>query len=265
MWWDVDPIIFGLGPLKFRWYGLLFAFAFISGLFVMHWIFGRENKPVSDIDSLLGYIVGGTIIGARLGHCLFYEPTFYLSHPIEILKVWQGGLASHGATLGIVIGVYLFSATRQGYNFLWLLDRIAIAVPPGAALVRLGNLFNSEILGKKANVPWSFVFARVDSFPRHPAQLYESIFYLGVFGIMLSAYRYKLGGFNNGFLVGLLLTLVYTGRFFLELFKEPQVDFEQNLLLNMGQLLSIPMVICGLCLMFYGRKECVAQSEDAVK
>jgi len=242
--WDVSPEIFQIGPISIRWYGLLFALCFILGYWVVRKTFEWEKKSLKKLDSLLVHIIVGTIIGARLGHVLFYEPAYYLSRPLEILMVWQGGLASHGATIGILLGIFLFQRKNPSFSYLWLVDRVCLAIPLGGAFVRLGNLFNSEIIGKPTTVPWAFVFERVDSLPRHPSQLYESLAYLALFGLMATFYL-KSKRDLPGFYFGTLLVGIFSARFFLEWTKEVQVAFEQTLFLNMGQILSIPFVILG--------------------
>ena len=173
--WNADPIAVSIGPLSIHWYGLLFASAFIAGLQMMGRMFAREGRDRNDLDSLLGFVVIGTLVGARLGHCLLYDPAFYLSNPLDILKVWEGGLASHGGVVGILLAVWAFARTRT-YPFLWLLDRIAVPAALGGAFIRVGNFMNSEILGHPASVPWAVVFVRIDGIPRHPVQLYDSTF-----------------------------------------------------------------------------------------
>jgi prolipoprotein diacylglyceryl transferase len=195
----------------------------------------------------------GTVIGARLGHCLFYSPGYYLSNPLEILMVWKGGLASHGATIGILIALYLYTKKKKE-NILWLLDRIVIVTAIGGASVRFGNLFNSEIIGKATDVPWAFIFTSVDDIPRHPAQLYESIAYIILFFILLFLYIKKWKQLNRGFLFGLFLILLFSSRFFIEFYKENQSGFEAGMLLNMGQVLSIPFIITGVIFIFRSLK-----------
>ncbi|UCH66292.1 MAG: prolipoprotein diacylglyceryl transferase [Ignavibacterium sp.] len=243
--WNVSPEMFSIGPISVRWYGLLFASAFIFGYKVMQWVYKQENKPVSDVEQLTVYMILGTVIGARLGHCLFYNPDFYLSNPLEILKVWKGGLASHGAAIGIITSLYFF-AKKKKVTPLWILDRIVIVVASGGFFIRLGNLFNSEIIGKPAEVPWAFIFTRVDNIPRHPAQLYESIAAFIVFLILFFLYKNKRDKWNDGFLFGMFLVLIFTFRFFVEFLKEVQSGFEAEMILDMGQLLSIPFVILGI-------------------
>lgn len=247
--WDVSPEIFQIGPISIRWYGLLFATAFFLGFIYMRYIFEREKKSVADLDSLLIYMMISTIVGARLGHCLFYDPGYYLSNPLEIIKVWRGGLASHGGAIGIFTGLYLYSKKHQDQPYLWLLDRVAVPVPLAGFLIRLGNLFNSEILGVPTDKPWAIVFARIDNLPRHPAQLYESLSYLAIFVFLNLTYR-KFGDRTPpGLLVGLFLVLVFAARFFIEFVKVRQAVFGEFMPLSMGQLLSIPAIIAGIVLL----------------
>ncbi len=178
--WNIDPVLLHVGLIQIRWYGLLFAAGILAAYRAGVWSFEQAGGSREEASRLLGYVVAGTIIGARLGHCLLYEPAYYLSHPLEILAVWRGGLASHGGILGIALAVWLF-ARRTGRDVLWLLDRVAVAAPVAAACIRVGNFFNSEIVGRPSTVPWAVVFARLDPYPRHPAMLYEATAYLVIF------------------------------------------------------------------------------------
>jgi prolipoprotein diacylglyceryl transferase len=257
--WDVGPELFRLGPLVVRWYGVLFATGFVIGFYIMRWMYVRERKPVADLDRLLIFLLVGTIVGARLGHCFFYEPAYYFRNPLAIPMVWKGGLASHGGTLGILIALVFYSRSRPGQPYLWLLDRVAVPTALTASLIRLGNLFNSEILGLPTEKPWAIVFARVDDVPRHPAQLYESVSYLIIFGVLMVLYKRMGKDTPHGFLVGLFLTLVFGMRILIEFVKERQAPFAETLPLSMGQMLSIPMVVVGVALMVWslrnGKKE----------
>jgi phosphatidylglycerol:prolipoprotein diacylglycerol transferase len=248
--WDIDPELIRVGPLAVRYYGLLFAAAFIQGLYIMRWVLAREGRPQDELDPLFGYLFVGTVVGARLGHCLFYDPEYYLLNPLEIVKIWEGGLASHGAVLGILLATYLFVRTRPKIAYMWLLDRLVLTVAPGGALIRLGNFFNSEILGTPTHVPWAIVFARYDSVPRHPAQLYESLAYLYIFGLLVSVYRRRGATTRPGLLLGLFLTAAFGLRFCIEFVKLRQEAFAVSLPLNMGQLLSVPVVLAGLVLVW---------------
>jgi len=252
--WDVTPELLNIGPFSVRWYGLLFAMAFIAGFKIMQWIYKRENKPESDVEQLVIYVIVGTVIGARLGHCLFYNPEYYLANPLEILMVWKGGLASHGTSIGIPIAIYLYTKKKK-VSFLWQMDRVVIVTALGGSLIRLGNLFNSEIIGKPADVPWAFIFTRVDNVPRHPSQLYESIGYLILFLILFFIYKNNYKKLNDGFIFGLFLILLFTFRFFVEFLKEVQEPFEKGLILDMGQLLSVPFVIIGVILIVWSLKQ----------
>jgi len=257
--WDVSPLIFEIGFLKLRWYGLFFALSFVIGYQIVEKVFKREGKPLKDLESLTMTMVLSTIIGARLGHCLFYSPEYYLANPLKILMVWEGGLASHGGTIGILIGLWLFTRKRKNFDYMWLLDRIAWPTALSASLIRMGNLFNSEILGRATDVSWAFVFQRIDLIPRHPAQLYESISYFVIFIIMTLMYLKKGSKIKPGRLLGVFLTLVFSARFFIEFIKENQVGFEQSMTLNMGQLLSIPFVLAGLYLLFFFERNKIKQ------
>lgn len=257
IYWDVSPDIFSIGPFVIRWYGLLFALSFIIGYQIMYVIFKKESKPDAILNDLVWYMIIGTVLGARLGHCFFYNPAYYLSNPLEILQVWKGGLASHGAAIGILLSLYIFVRKHKEYNYLWILDRIVITVALGGFFIRMGNLFNSEIIGIPTDVPWSFVFASVDSIPRHPAQLYEAIAYLFVFIFLMIYYFRQPGKFKNGLLLGWFLVLVFGFRFFIEFVKEDQTYFEKGWLLNMGQLLSIPFVLFGIYLVLRKDKKII--------
>ena len=220
-------------------------------------IFSKEHKSEQDLNDLVWYMILGTVIGARLGHCLFYNPSFYLSHPIEILEIWKGGLASHGAAIGILTALYLYVRKRKEITFLWIIDRVVITVALSGFFIRMGNLFNSEIIGKPTNANWGFVFVSVDNIPRHPAQLYEAIAYLLIFIFLFSFYFRVKGKFKNGLLFGLFLVLIFAFRFFVEFLKEDQSPFEHGMVLNMGQLLSIPFVLLGIYLLFRKDKKVI--------
>ncbi|MFP4368279.1 MAG: prolipoprotein diacylglyceryl transferase [Candidatus Kapaibacterium sp.] len=253
--WSVGPEIFSLGPLTIRWYGLLFALSFIAGYQIMDYIFRIEKMPHKALDKLAMTLVIGTIIGARLGHCLFYDPGYYLSNPIEILMIWKGGLASHGAAIGNLLAVWFFTQSRKDISYMWVMDRTVIVVALAAFFIRMGNFFNSEILGVPADVPWAVIFTRVDDTPRHPAQLYEAFTYLLIFAYLIIYYLKRKSGLMQGKLFGLFLTLVFTARFIIEFVKERQVDFELGLPLDMGQLLSIPFILIGLYFLFVYKKK----------
>ncbi|MGR9106949.1 MAG: prolipoprotein diacylglyceryl transferase [Gammaproteobacteria bacterium] len=250
--WNVDPVLFSWGPITVRWYGLLFALGFFQGFVILNWMFRREGRPVEDLDDLFVYVFVGVLVGARLGHCLFYDPEFYLSHPLEILKIWKGGLASHGGAIGVLLAGYLFSRSRKRYTALWLLDRGALGLATVSFFIRLGNLFNSEIVGLETTAPWAFVFERVDNLPRHPVQLYEALSYLAISGVMLYGYLKWVNRMADGFLIGIYMILMFSARFFLEFFKTPQASYALENLLSVGQWLSIPFFIAGVYLVVRG-------------
>jgi prolipoprotein diacylglyceryltransferase len=341
--WDVSPEIFSIGGFAVRWYGLFFALGFLIGQQILIRIYTQEGKSEKHVDTLTVYMVIATIVGARLGHCLFYEPAEFLSNPIEIFKVWKGGLASHGATIGILIAIYLYSKKQTDQSYFYVLDRMVITIAFAACLIRLGNLMNSEIIGKPTNISTAFIFAHdarsiieekfpslvkdvkinkngIDStasvplagldinvhfkkiglsdssfsnyvkgnlsdtlrgyagvynenviipsnfkyqirsnsdgsstavikawgIPRYPSQLYEAISSLFTFFLLLYIYNKKKGQTPEGRLFSLFVILVFGLRFLYEFLKEPQVDFENDMVLNMGQVLSIPLIIAGL-------------------
>jgi prolipoprotein diacylglyceryl transferase len=251
--WDVDPVIFHLGPLPIRWYSLGWLLAFGVGFYIVQWMFRKEGKPEEDLEPILFYMLAGAMIGARLGHVLFYRPDYYLSHPIEIIAFWKGvrGLASHGGALGILISLYIYTRRHPAHSYLWLLDRVAVPTALGGMFIRLGNLMNSEILGLPSDLPWAMVFLRVDNVPRHPAQLYEALAYLIVFLVLITLYRRGGARVPRGRLIGVFFALVFAARFLIEFVKERHVPFEASLPLSMGQILSIPMVALGLGLLWW--------------
>jgi len=244
--WDVNPEIFHIGSISIRYYGLLWALSFYVGYIIFDRFVKREKLPEGFLDSLTIYMAIGTVLGARIGHCLFYEPAYYLAHPLEILYIWHGGLASHGASIGILIALYLFSR-KQKVSMVYVLDRIVITVALAGFFIRIGNLMNSEIYGVETTLPWGFIFERNgETLPKHPTQLYEALAYLFTFILLGYIYIKEKSKPRQGLLFGLLLVLVFASRFFIEFVKEPQVEFEKTMSLNMGQLLSIPFVIAGI-------------------
>ena len=253
--WNVNPEIFRIWHIAVRWYGLLFASAFLFGYIIMYRIFKNENLGEAVLDRLTIYMAVGVIIGARLGHCLFYEPGYYLSHPLEIILIWHGGLASHGAAIGILIAVWLF-AKKEKKDYFWVLDRIAIVVALSGFLIRMGNLMNSEIYGIETTVPWGFVFLRNHEVaPKHPTQIYEGLAYLAIFILLYRLYWSKKGEHYQGLLISLAVTLIFIARFFIEFLKEDQVAFEATMKLNMGQWLSIPFVLLGIGGLYWSLKK----------
>ena len=265
--WNVDPDIVSFWGLTIRYYGLLFASSFFFGYLIMQKIFKKEGLTIELLDKLTVYMAVGTVLGARLGHCLFYGPHFdtlgfngeilvrgYLSHPLDILKIWQGGLASHGAAVGILIALYYFSKKNKK-PYLWTMDRIVIVVALAGFLIRMGNLMNSEIYGIPTELPWGFIFVRNgEVLPKHPTQIYEALSYLLIFVLLYFIYNKKGAQVKQGLIFGLFLILLFTARFFIEFIKEVQVDFEQGMSLNMGQWLSIPFVFIGLLLLYRSLK-----------
>ena len=243
--WNVNPNILEFGPVQLRWYGLLFVGSFFLGLMLLQWVYKREGKDPSVLDNLLIYVMVGAVIGARLMHCFAYEPEFYLSHPLEILKVWKGGLASHGGLLGVLIALYLFSK-KYNESYMWLISRIAMPGALTAAFVRFGNLFNSEILGLPTDKPWAIIFPRVDMIPRHPVQLYEAFAYLFLLFILVSVYKKVKPAFATKILPGIFLTYMFIVRFLLEYTKTRQADYSTSLPFTTGQMLSIPFIIIGI-------------------
>ena len=256
--WNVDPAIFRIGGFELRWYSLLFVSGFILGWFIFTWFCDREKLDRKILDPLLYTLLICTIVGARLGHCLFYQPDYYLGSWKgfwEIFMPWKGGLASHGGTIALILGMWWFAkhyGKKHNFDFVWLLDHLAIAVAFAGAFIRLGNLFNSEIYGGPTDLPWGFVFERNgETVPCHPTQIYEASLYflLGVALILL--YKYRLDKTWRGIYVGIFLVVCFGGRFLIEFIKNPQVDFEKTMTLNMGQLLSIPFILLGIGFIAY--------------
>ncbi len=254
--WAPSPEIFSIGPIHIRYYSVLFVSGFIIGYYIFVKFFRREGLPVEILDVLLYTLLGSAVIGARLGHCLFYEPEYYLARPLEILKVWEGGLASHGGAIAILIAIWYYVkkyGRKYDFDYMWLMDRIGVATALAGALIRLGNLMNSEIYGNPTDLPWGFVFLlRGETLPKHPTQLYEALAYLVTFAVLMLLYFKALPKLKKGTLFGLFLIGIFGARFFIEFVKEPQVAFEQGMTLNMGQWLSIPFVIAGVAIMYWG-------------
>jgi len=259
--WNIDPEIFHIGSLSIRWYGLMFAMAFLSGYLIFTKALKIKRLDAEMLDQLLIYVALGTIVGARLGHCLFYEPSYYLQNPVEILKIWEGGLASHGAAIGIVLSLWLY-IRKHKLSFLWLMDRIVIVVPLGGAFIRTGNLFNSEIYGRATELPWGFLFERdivrdvntgaiLPNLPSHPTQLYEALSYALIFAILFLYYRSKKDEIRDGLIFGIFLILLFAARFFIEFIKNDQVSFESGMFINMGQWLSLPFIVIGVILIIW--------------
>ena len=252
--WDVDPAIFTIGTYQFRYYAILFVLGFFTGLYIVRGFFRREHLPTSLLEPLLFILFFSAAIGARLGHCFFYDPISYLKDPISILKMWEGGLASHGGTIGVLIGVWYFikkHGHKHGISYIWLLDRLAIPAGLASCFIRLGNLMNSEIYGVETSLPWGFIFARYETVPKHPTQIYEALCYLFIFFFLWWLYKKFLPKLKTGTILGLFLIMLFTARFFIEFIKNPQVAFEHGMKLDMGQLLSIPFILFGIGVLIY--------------
>jgi prolipoprotein diacylglyceryl transferase len=251
LYWHFDPILLSIGPLSIRWYGLLFAIAFLFGYWFMTRVCKAENQTRLDLDNLLYYLMGGIILGARLAHCLIYDPAYYLSHPLDILKIWEGGLASHGGAVGGLLGLWLYSRHHALPSLLWLIDRITLPAMFGGALVRCANFLNSEIVGNPTDGTWGVVFESVDALPRHPVQLYEATAYLVIFLILLTVYRRYREATPHGLLTGIFFASVFFTRFVLEYFKTPQAAYESGFSVSVGQWLSVPFLLGGVALAAY--------------
>ncbi len=256
--WSVDPIAFSVGSVRVFWYGILFATAILSGLQYMKWVYKKEGKDEEELESMFLYIVIGIVVGARLGHCFFYDPSYYLANPWKIIAVWEGGLASHGGGAGVILALWLY-VRKYKVNFLWLLDRVAIPTALFGFFVRMGNFMNSEILGKPTEVPWAIIFSRVDNLPRHPAQLYEGFSYLIIFLVLTYIYKTKKSLVDRkGFLFGLFLVLIFTVRFLVEFVKVKQAAYTHEIALSTGQDLSIPFLVFGFGLIVWSLRKKVS-------
>ncbi|MBC8342656.1 MAG: prolipoprotein diacylglyceryl transferase [Bacteroidetes bacterium] len=266
--WNIEPEIFPNSSIPVRWYGLFFVLAFYISYILLTRIFKKEGKDIQLLDKLTFYMLVATIVGARLGHCLFYEPSYYLRHPLEMLYVWEGGLASHGAGIAIVLAMIIFARKHKETTFFWLIDRIVIMVAMAGFWIRMGNLFNSEIIGKSTDLSWGFIFEKLEPFgifgPHHPAQLYEALSYLLIFFFLLWFYYKKDGKPLPGQIFGIFLTALFAVRFLIEFVKEDQVEFESAMMLNMGQWLSIPFIVAGIVILYFAskRKEIVQKTND---
>ncbi len=266
--WNVDPVLFHIGSFGLRWYSLCFLVAFLLGYYIMERMFRHEHVNEDYLGSLFLYIFLAILAGARLGHCLFYEPDYFLTseHWVEIFWPFQNGqftgfqgLASHGAAIGILVALWLYWR-KYGLNAWWLLDRLVIVVAVGGAFVRLGNLFNSEIYGVETTLPWGFIYERNgETVPKHPTQLYESLSYFIIFGVSIWYYIKKKGQFKTGTIFGWWLVALFGVRLLIEFVKNDQVDFEAGMALNMGQLLSLPFIIGGLAIAWLASKEKLPQ------
>lgn len=266
--WTADPTAFTIPFIdrEIRWYGILFTVSFALGVWLVWKQWKHEKLNEGWFDKLFYYVIIATVIGARLGHCLFYDPGYYLSHPIEILKVWEGGLASHGGTLGIIIAIWIYSRKVTHKSMLWTLDRLVVPVGFVAAAIRIGNLMNHEVYGHATDVPWAFKFvlnlhhwqAGAEprfSLPSHPTQIYEAICYIITGAVCMWMYWKRKDYKYQGLIFGVFLIGIFLSRFVIEYWKNNQEAFEEGMLLNMGQLLSIPFVIAGVWFAYKGLQE----------
>ncbi len=261
--WTVDPILIQLGSLRVGWYGVLFAVGLIIiGTWIMGKMWRSERLPEDQLSTLFYTVFICTVVGARLGHCLFYEPAYYLANPIEILKVWNGGLASHGGTIALMLGLWWYSRKVSHRSVLWIYDRLAVPIGIVAAMIRLGNLMNHEIYGHATDVPWAFRFITnipawqqgaepIFTIPSHPTQLYEALCYLITFAVCMWLYWVRKAQKREGFIFGVFMILVFGSRFFIEFLKNDQTAFEADMALNMGQILSIPLILVGVASLLY--------------
>ncbi|MGM0648970.1 MAG: prolipoprotein diacylglyceryl transferase [Bacteroidota bacterium] len=271
--WDVDPVIFEIGNFGLRYYSLLFALGFIVSYFIVKHMFKKEGVPVKELDNLLVYVLVGGLVGARLGHCLFYDWAYFSQHPLEIFLPVQfqpefrfigfRGLASHGGAIGILIALIIFVRKSVIRNYLYVLDRVAIPTALTGAFIRLGNLMNSEIYGHPTDKAWGFVFVRNgDTWASHPTQIYEALAYLITFGVLWWLYKKRWKQQQHGFYLGIFLIMIFIARFFIEFVKEVQVDFEKTMSLNMGQILSLPFIAAGIGLLMYSLRNKTTQNAN---
>ena len=264
--WTADPAIFSIFSREIRWYGLFFAIGFLIGYQIEDKIFKHDKAPEGWVDKIFIYTIIATVIGALLGHCLFYGWDYYSQHPIEILKIWEGGLASPGGAIGIIIAILIYSKKVTHKNPLWAFDRLVIPTALVGALIRMGNLMNHEIYGHPTHLPWGFRFIEnitawrqgmepIFSAPSHPTQIYEALCYFIIFLLLMYMYWKKNAGQRQGLIFGVFLVGVFFSRFCIEFLKNNQEEFEENMILNMGQLLSIPFVIFGIYLIIRALKQ----------
>lgn len=251
-----SPTFEQIGPIEPRWYGFLFASSFVVGYILMYKMYASAGRTSEELDKLLTYIIIATVVGARLGHVIFYEPALYLRYPAEILAIWHGGLASHGAAIGILLAMYFYVKKVKDMDFLWLADRVVIVVAIGGAFIRTGNFMNSEIVGKATELPWAVIFENAQSLsaaeqmiPRHPTMLYEALLCIAIFGILWYIYKKYSEQPPKGAIFGIFLIFLFGGRFFLEFTKINQAAFTTDWTLNMGQWLSIPLIAIGIWLL----------------
>ena len=273
--WHVDPVLFHIGSLGIRYYSILFVAGFIIGWYLFRWFMRREGVDEKILDPLLYTLLIATVVGARLGHCIFYQPDYYFGSWAgfwEIFMPWKGGLASHGGAIALLLAMWWYSnkyGKKNNFDFLWVMDRLCITVAFAGGLIRIGNLFNSEIYGFETNLPWGFIFdLRGETVPKHPTQLYEALSYLILGLAMLHIYYHNLDKVHRGFFFGLFMVGCFGMRFLIEFIKERQVDFEEGMILDQGQLLSIPFIIAGIAMLVYAavkRKPARVTAPEPVK
>lgn len=256
IYWNADPTLFTLDPVSVRWYGLMFAVGFTVGYMIVSKMFRHEGAPEKWLGSLLAYVVVATLIGSRLGHVFFYEWDYYSQHPGEILMIWHGGLASHGGTIANIIALFLWSWIVSKKPASWVFDKIVVAIALVGGLIRLGNLFNSEIYGGPTDLPWGFVFVRNgDTVPAHPTQIYEALCYFLLFGLLMWMYWKKNAEERPWLITGVFFIGIFLPRFLIEYVKNVQVESEYSMIaqygMNMGQALSIPFILLGVFLVIW--------------
>lgn len=256
IYWDASPVLFSLGPLQIRWYSLAFAIGFIIGYKIVERMFRHEGAPERWLGILLAYVIIATIVGARLGHVFFYQWDYYSQHLSDIPKIWEGGLASHGGTIAIIIAVFIFSWAVTKKPASWTFDKLVIPIALVGGLIRLGNLMNSEIYGGETSLPWGFVFVRENEVvPKHPTQIYEALCYFALFALLMWMYWKKNSEERPWLITGIFFIGIFLPRFIIEYVKNVQVDKEYEMIqqygINMGQLLSIPFILIGIILVIY--------------
>lgn len=260
--WTANPVLFQLGFFAVRWYSLMFLIGFSIGYYIIYKMFKHEGARQEWIDKLLIYVAIATIVGSRLGHVFFYQWDYYSQHPLDIIKIWEGGLASHGGTIGIIIAILLYSKYVTKKSPIWTFDRLVVPVALVGALIRIGNLFNHEIYGHDTTLPWGFRFIEnlhnwmagadpIFTAPCHPTQIYEALAYLALFALLMVMYWKYNCQERKGLIFGVFLTWLFSARFFIEFIKNVQVEFEEGMALNMGQWLSMPFIIAGVLLIVY--------------
>lgn len=256
VYWNADPILFSIGPVSVRWYGLMFAIGFAIGYLIVEKMFWHEGAPERWLGILLMYIVVATVVGARLGHVFFYEWDYYSQHLGEIPKIWNGGLASHGGTIANIIALFLFSWFVSHKPASWVFDKVVIPIALVGGLIRLGNLMNSEIYGGPTDLPWGFVFLRNgETMPMHPTQLYEALCYFVLFALLMWMYWKKNAEERPWLITGVFFIGIFLPRFLIEYVKNVQVDSEYEMIarygMNIGQMLSIPFILLGVFLVIW--------------